>query len=52
MLDLQKVPALLYVQRKWKEREGWGGGIVGCHVTSQQGKPVELAVSVRAVTKQ
>jgi hypothetical protein len=29
--------ALLYVGRKWKEREGWGfGGIVGCHVTSRQ----------------
>jgi hypothetical protein len=28
--------------------EGWGWeGIVGCHVTSQQDKPVDLAVSVR-----
>jgi hypothetical protein len=28
------------------------GGIVGCHVNSQQGKPVDLAVNVRVATKQ
>jgi hypothetical protein len=27
------------------------GSIVGCHVTSQQGKPVDLTVSVRVATK-
>jgi hypothetical protein len=31
---------------------GGGGVIVGCHVTSRQGKPVDLAVSVRVATKQ
>jgi hypothetical protein len=50
MRDLQKVSALLYFGRKWKEWEGWGC-IVECHVTSQQGKPVDLAVSVRIATK-
>jgi hypothetical protein len=28
-------------------KSGRGGGIVGCHVTSRQGKPFDLAVSVR-----
>jgi hypothetical protein len=51
MRDLQKVSTLSYFQRKWKEWEGWGWGIVGCHVTSQQGKPVDFAVSMRVVTK-
>jgi hypothetical protein len=53
--DLQKVSALLYFQRKWKEQEGWGGvagGIVGCHVTSRHSQPVDLAVSVRVAMKQ
>jgi hypothetical protein len=49
--DLKKVSASLYFQRKWKEGVGWGMGFVGCHVTSQQGKPVDLVVSVRVATK-
>jgi hypothetical protein len=39
------------------ERAGWfevggGGSSVGCHVTSQQGKPVDLAVTARVSMKQ
>jgi hypothetical protein len=34
-----------------KSSRGWGGGIVGCHVTSPQGKPVDFEVSVRVATK-
>jgi hypothetical protein len=50
MRALQKVSALLYFQRKWKELEEWRG-IAGCHATSQQDKPVDLAVIVRVATK-
>jgi hypothetical protein len=42
-----------FICSKKMERVG-GVGVgsnVGCHVTSQQGKPVYLAVSVRVVTK-
>ena len=51
MRDLQKVFTLTYFQRKCKEWEGWGWGIVGCHVTSWQGKSVDFAVSMRIATK-
>jgi hypothetical protein len=48
-----KVSLLLYFWKKWKEQEGWRCmGIVGCHVTSRQGKSVDLAVSVRVAMKQ
>lgn len=50
MRDLQKVSTLLHFRKKWKKLGG--GGILGCHVTSQQGKPVDIAVSVRVTTKQ
>jgi hypothetical protein len=33
-------------------KENGGGVIVGCHMTSWQGQPVDLAVSVRVATKQ
>jgi hypothetical protein len=37
--------------KKMERARGMGlGGIVGCHVTSWQDKPVDLAVSVRVAT--
>jgi hypothetical protein len=34
------------------EENGKSGSIVRCHETRQQGKPVDLAVTVRVATKQ
>jgi hypothetical protein len=48
MRDLPKV-LHFYI---FKENGKNGRGIVGCHVTSQQSKPVDLAVSVRVATQQ
>jgi DNA-binding transcriptional regulator LsrR (DeoR family) len=45
--DLQKVSALLCLKKL--DSAGGVGGIVGCHVTIRQGKPVDLAISVRVV---
>jgi hypothetical protein len=41
-----------FIFSKKMERVGGVGEIVGCHVTSWQGKPVDLSVSVRVATKQ
>jgi hypothetical protein len=46
---LKKFPHFYMFEENGKS--GRGGGIVGCHVTSRQGKPVDLAVSVRVATK-
>jgi hypothetical protein len=40
-----------FIFLKKMERVEGVGDIVGCHVTSWQGKPVDLAVSVRVATK-
>jgi hypothetical protein len=39
-----------FICSKKMERAGGVGGIVGYHVTSRQGKPVDLTVSVRVAT--
>jgi hypothetical protein len=42
-----------WIFNKFEEnrKSGRGGGIVGCHVTSRQCKPINLAVNVRVATK-
>jgi hypothetical protein len=44
-------PYFYMFEENGKSRTDGGGGIVGRHVTSWQGKPVDLAVSVRVATK-
>jgi hypothetical protein len=52
MRDFQKVSALHIFSKKMERAGGlrWGS-VVSCHVTSQQGKLVDLAVSVRVAMK-
>jgi hypothetical protein len=49
-MDLQKSFRTFYIFDE-NGKSGRGGGIVGRHVTSRQGKSVDVAVSVRVATK-
>jgi hypothetical protein len=49
----KKLPYFYIFEENGKSGRGGGGGcgIFGCHVISQQGKPVDLAVSMSAAMK-
>jgi hypothetical protein len=44
---LKKFPHINILKKSGKSVKVGGGGAAGCHVNSQQGKPVDTADSVR-----